>query len=167
MHDCPFQPRLGAFYDRELEPTLAQQLESHLGNCPACAAELRKMQSVTRLFTDAPLGRMSQMGLARLHHVADEAAAGPAVFPMARALMAAAASVLIIAGAWLVEIPRPAAHPVVGAPVVQSPWETLASGGKLDFPRDISDNTALASRRFSQWMVQNLEPDGSYENPSR
>ena len=98
MSQCPFQSRLSAFHDRELDATLATKIESHLSDCQECQQALQGIRAVSRLLSPAGGGRMSQMGVARLHAVADAAARRREVFPLARALLAVAASVLVIAG---------------------------------------------------------------------
>lgn len=165
MQQCPFQSRLSAFYDRELDPLAARELGSHLANCPACSGELESMRLVSRLMHEAPAGQLSQMGRARLHQTAQQASRRRDVFPLARGLMAAAASVLIIAGAWLVEMPRGSA-PMIGETAhSQSDWETLASGGKLGSPQNETGvASADASAKFSQWMLDGLKGIPNHEN---
>ena len=110
-------------------------------------------------------------GFARLHVAADSAARkavdaavdGPAVFPLARALMTAAASIMVIGAAWLVEIPRSARPQVAQPHAIEADWEKIA-GGKIVLPRSISNETGLANlesnSRFSNWMVNSLKLDG-------
>lgn len=204
MDQCPFQPRISAYHDRELrgEPLVA--FEAHLAACPACTAELASLRKISDLFTTATVNRMSQMGLARLHATADASAAtigaqlrrghwglgqrahrdrladsaatggatsrvGLDVFPLARALLVVAASVLIICGAWLIDLPR--TTPTISLPASGSSeaWQELASGGKLALPREIAPESGLARALdgagdppsdFSRFMVRSLKGDG-------
>jgi hypothetical protein len=124
---------------------------------------LAGIRAVSRLMnepaTDRMADRMSQMGLARLHATADAAAAAARrqVFPFAKTMMTIAASILIIAGAWLAEIPSPA--PSGGDIVIHSrpeaEWEKVASGAKLDRPQGLRDNTGMAI----DWMANSLKTD--------
>jgi len=161
MQQCPFQPRLSAFYDRELDPLTAREFQSHLSNCPQCSAELDSMQTVSRLMQEAPVGRLSQIGRARLHQTADQASRRRDGFPLARALMTIAASVLIIAGAWLVEMPKGGGATVAKTSQPQADWEYVAGGGKLYF---LHSETGLADRRFQSWMLEGLKVNPDHEN---
>ena len=158
MSECPFQSRLSAFHDRELDAETAAKFESHVAQCPQCSQTLQGIRAVSRLLSGAPTGRLSQMGMARLHATADAAAKRPDVFPLARALLAVAASVLVIAGAWLYETP-PAIHGdqqlgQINGPVQEADWEKLASGKKVVSPLEAPDETGVA---FSRWMIENLK----------
>jgi anti-sigma factor RsiW len=160
MSECPFQSRLSAFHDHELDAEMAAKLESHLGNCPACSEQLLGIRAVSRLFREAPSGRMSQIGISRLHAAADTAAKRGEVFPMFRMLTAVAASILVIAGAWLIESPtqtRTSGFDVPYQHVAEAePWEKLASGGKMEIPRAIEQDSDVA---FQDWMVNSLKQD--------
>ncbi len=175
MRECKFQSRLGAFHDRELDADTAGQLQSHLAECPECSGQLESMRSVSRWFNERGMGQLSPIGLARLHAAADVAATEARrrdLFPLAKALIGVAASVLIIAGAWLVEMPK-----TVGPTVVQqqtapaADWERLASGDHLEVQDGVAPNAGLADATFdatfSDFMVKGLQPEGGpYENRS-
>jgi anti-sigma factor RsiW len=156
MSECPFQSRLSAFHDRELDAELAAKLESHLSGCQECQQGLQGIRAVSRLLSPPESVRMSQMGVARLHAVADAAARRRDVFPLARALLAVAASVLVIAGAWLYETPRPIPS---GQGIVEvkpeADWEKFARGAKVT-PVEAGHETGVAGD-FSEWMLRNLE----------
>jgi anti-sigma factor RsiW len=171
MSECPFQSRLSAFHDHELDAETAEKLESHLAGCPACNEQLLGIRAVSRLFREAPSGRMSQFGVSRLHAVAETAAKRRDVFPMFKMLTAVAASIFVIAGAWLVESPgqTQGTHPVVLDPMVDAPiWEKLATGGRLELPREMGQPSDVAkgpdsqdrSRlHFQDWMIESLKQD--------
>jgi len=167
MRECPFEARLSAFYDDELDADTSGRLQAHLADCPSCSASLQALRQVSRLMASAPTRPISQMGMARLHAAADVAARQRTVFPMAKALLAIAASVLIVGSAWLVEIPgQTTATPVVEfRPVDQ--LDTLAAGGRLILPNEIAHDTDLADRRFGQWMIDNFPPSSEHEKQHR
>jgi anti-sigma factor RsiW len=159
MTECPFQSRLSAFHDRELDSETSRRLEQHLGECESCKEMLAGIGAVSRLLSTPTTSRLSQMGLARLHATADSAAGRREVFPFVRTMIAVAASILIIAGAWLTEIPQTTpggGHSVVRTTTPEADWEKLASGGKMDMPRGSSGDTGVALR-FSNWMVDSLK----------
>ncbi|HET6251904.1 MAG TPA: zf-HC2 domain-containing protein [Tepidisphaeraceae bacterium] len=156
MTPCDYQSRLSAFHDRELDADMSRQVEEHLAGCPECTEVLAGIAAVSRLLHGANGGRMSQMGMARLHATADAAAAKQReIFPLAKTLIAVAASVFVIAGAWLTEVPS---HTGGSTPMVQNvapekEWETLASGGRLKLPSNIANDTDVAV----DWMIKGLK----------
>jgi anti-sigma factor RsiW len=158
MSECPFQSRLGAFHDHELHAETAEKLESHLAGCPTCNEQLLGIRAVSRLFREAPSGRMSQIGISRLHAVAETAAKRRDVFPMFRMLTAVAASILVIAGAWLIESPGQtrATNPHVMKFKEPEDWENLASGGKLKLSQEINRDSDVA---FQEYMIESLKQD--------
>jgi anti-sigma factor RsiW len=163
MSECPNESRLSAYHDRELDAGTSQLIESHLAGCNSCSNTLRGIVAVSTLLGATPNGRMSQMGLARLHETASSAAATIAAqrarFPMIKAMMTIAASILVIAGAWLVEIPstKPAVTGIVQQPVRMEPWENVALGGGRDIPTDIQRQTGTARADFSSFVLRDLQ----------
>jgi anti-sigma factor RsiW len=125
MASCPTSQQLSAFHDGEVDETRRAEIEAHLRYCPACAAELKRLQTVSELFNTVPLNagamRLSQIGLHRLHRRMDQAME-EGFFRFVRVLNAIAACVLVAGSAWLllktrdsraVEIATPAAPPWV------------------------------------------------------
>ena len=154
MIKCPFSSRTGPFHDGELDPVESRQFEAHLRDCPACADMLESIRQTSRLLSQTPVRPLSQIGMARLHQTAELAARKREVFPLAKALLAVAASVLVICGAWLKEMPSQNPSP---ASVVKieppAEWERLAAGGSADLPSGTNDDqTGLALN----WMNQGL-----------
>ena len=161
MSECPFQSRLSAFHDGELDADTSWRLKAHLSTCLSCRDGLVGINAVSRLLGTVKVRPMSQIGQARLHAAADNAASAIGRkdrLPLAKTLMAIAASILIISGAWLMEVPF-ASH-VGGGPTLSShvrpeaEWEKLASGGKVAAPQGRDVETGVA---FSNWMVKNLK----------
>ena len=159
MTECPFQSRLSALHDGELDAETSRRLEDHLASCESCKDTLAGIRAVSRLLNTPGTGRLSQMGLARLHATADAASKRRGIFPLARTIIAVAASILIIAGAWLTEMPTTTAGRagVVIHPQPKAEWERLASGEKLNLPRGMGNDTGMARARFSDWMVDSLK----------
>jgi anti-sigma factor RsiW len=160
MSECPYQSRLSAFHDHELDAETAEKLASHLSGCPTCHEQLQGIRAVSRLFREAPSGRMSRMGVARLHAVAERAAKRTDVFPFMKMMTAVAASILVIAGAWLIEMPGQTQTPAV---IVdkgrEAEWEKLARGN-FTTPQTVNRDIGVASRtQFSDWMIKNLQRD--------
>jgi anti-sigma factor RsiW len=169
MQECPFEARLSAFYDDELDADTSGRLQAHLADCPSCSASLQALRQVSRLIASAPTRPISQMGMARLHAAADVAARQRTVFPMAKALLAIAASVLIVGSAWLVEIPGQSGSPKTSADVhsFDNELDRIATGGRLILPNEIARDTDLADRRFGQWMIDNFPPSSEHEKQHR
>lgn len=66
MDSCIFSERLMAYYDGELPPEKRTEMESHLRDCAACAAELADYRAVSRLLNEeqvptAPEGMIDRM----------------------------------------------------------------------------------------------------------
>jgi anti-sigma factor RsiW len=105
MASCPTSQQLSAFLDGEVEETRRAEIEEHLRDCPACAAELDRLQAVSRLLNSglsnsAGAARLSQIGLHRLHRRMDQAME-EGFLRFVRVLNAIAACVLVAGSAWL------------------------------------------------------------------
>ena len=115
---CPITEQLDSFHDGELDETSRARIESHLIECPECAAELERLQAVSRLFTASPVPRLSQIAVYRLHRRTDEAME-EGLLRIMRVFSAVAACLLVAGSALLlktqesrtVEISRPVAPP--------------------------------------------------------
>ncbi len=162
MSECPYESRLSAFHDHELDGPMAEKLQSHLDACPTCNEQLQGIRAVSRLLHEAPSARMSQMGVARLHATADAAARKRDVFPMFKMLSAVAASILVIAGAWLVEMPgQTRGGSASVSPLTPTlPWERTAMGYRVEVQQGVVPETDVAYRA-SNWMLENLKPEKS------
>jgi anti-sigma factor RsiW len=166
MRECPFESRLGAYHDDELDAQTSDRLAAHLTDCPQCSSSLQAIRQMSRMIASAPTRPVSQIGMARLHAVADAAAKQGTVFPLAKALLAIAASLLIIGSAWLVEMPgRNATQTPVVDPRSFDELDSLATGGRLILPANIARDTDVAVRQqgFEQWMIDNITKKPVYE----
>jgi len=124
--NCPTSEQLSAFHDGELDEVRRVEIEGHLRQCPLCAAELERLQAMSRLLGAAPTARLLPIGLHRLHRRVDQAME-EGFLRFVRVLNTIAACVLIAGSAWLmaktredqtVESPMPAVPPWVGVDVV-------------------------------------------------
>jgi anti-sigma factor RsiW len=167
MSDCEYRSRLDAFHDGELDPLAHEQFERHLEACPACAAQVRELRRVARLFDALADEPMSASALARVHHAVDQVEDEPplGILRIAAVLTALAASVLVIGSAWLWEAPGAGARPhvVVYHPQPSAAWERVALTLEPDrLPRtawEVGDRTRLADAdaRLADWMLDNLD----------
>jgi hypothetical protein len=109
--------------------------------------------------TDAELGRLH----ADVSEMLEEARPATLAFPWVRALCAAAASILVIAAAWMAQ-PQPFGKSiVVGNGPVQD-WENLAMGKQVQpLPGNV-DQPGLADSEFAQFLLDNLQPREIHEN---
>lgn len=164
MSHCEFESKLEAWHDGELEPRDAHQMSQHLQGCPHCAAALASIRQISALF--AAMRRQEKGDAAeivRLHEAVDREMdlksplqqVDPAFWRAAAVLSGLAASVLIIASAWLWDLPR--GH-VRQPPLVAEtqPWETVAVTlrpdpliGPSGVPNDAADQTDLAEADVS------------------
>jgi anti-sigma factor RsiW len=174
MEICEFNSRLDAFHDRELDHAAAAQVAEHVKRCPACAEALAQLQRVSGLFAndreDSAAAEVSAAELLPIHAAVDrEIAARPAstvdrsFWRTAGMLGALAASVLIIASAWLWETPVP--HQSIGTVASAGPaWERVATTLEVDpLPQvnadPLVDRSALADAHgdLTDWMLANLK----------
>lgn len=147
---------LGAYFDRELSEDLASGVELHLQHCPECRAELARLGEVSRRLGDHPFDELSKHELDRLHRVIDEAASRP-IWRLGGMLLAAAASVLIVSGAWLMELPAGRSASQQMAQNRPAAWEQVATSLRPDPFPDVNDHSAqFADAGLTEWMLQGL-----------
>src|SRR5271163_2413992 len=100
MAACPFNEQISAFHDDEVDDAHRAEIQAHLRDCPSCAAELDRLQAMSRLLMAAPEMRLSQIGLHRLHRRVDQAME-EGLLRFVRVFNAIAACVLVAGSAWL------------------------------------------------------------------
>jgi anti-sigma factor RsiW len=164
--NCLYGASLDAYYDGELSADAAQELEEHVATCPACLADLEEIREVSRAFEKLGAEGPSASALTRAHQAAESAVAGAPspVLRVAGTLASLAASVLVIASAWLWESsgevvqPRPVSV-TLPAPVPE--WErvamTLEPGPLPEGVPDSPERQMLADVRCADWMLRNME----------
>lgn len=97
---CSQSQLLSAYHDGELTAAQRQELELHIAQCPACAAELTELQSISNLFTAAARPHLSHFSQFRIRQAA-EALPRDQILRLARRVRAIAACVLLGASVWL------------------------------------------------------------------
>ena len=168
MTQCISPMQLEAYRDGELSAVDAGAVADHVRGCDACAAELKELGELSAVLSghaiDLGGSDMTSAELARLHQRLDNTLARTdrrsSGFPAVKAMMALAASVLIISAAWLSEMPRATvtspSTPVVVAGAPQ--WERVAVTLQVDPPVPGTGMSGLADEEMANWMLQNLQP---------
>ena len=180
MTQCISPMQLEAYRDGELSAVDAGSVADHVRGCDACAAELKELGELSALLNSRAIepggAEMTSAELARLHARVEtsltraDRQSNP--FPAVKAMMALAASVLIIATAWLSEMPRATvATPSPSVTIAGAPqWERIAVTLQVDPPVPGTGMSGLADEEMTNWMLQNLQPvpaaDPTEQRPS-
>jgi hypothetical protein len=160
--ECSNLHRLSALYDGQLSNVEAEALRAHIQECSQCTAALDEICNLSLSFDDLRHCSMSTVAMMRAHGAANEAADAnsnrSATIRIAGLLTGLAASIAIIAAAWMFDDARPAASKAatVARVAVASEWERIAI--TLDvglWPVD-DDQPILADAAVADWMVRNL-----------
>jgi hypothetical protein len=179
MNECPFQVRIEAYHDGELDAAERAAVERHVAQCPACAADLAWLAGVSRSLESVPPG-MTPAERGRLDAALEGVlVAGPdagfdsdeggepesypiSLYRTAGVLSAIAASILLLSVVWLNELPSGTRTPVGGRQValVEVPaWERVAMNLRVDpMPNSPGGEVYLADARLADWMLQGLAP---------
>jgi anti-sigma factor RsiW len=123
---------LSPYADGELDLVRALEIERHLAECPACAAAVEGLRSLSAGLADPALYHQPPPALAlRLR-----SSLRPASFPWRRVGLAAAAALLAAAALWgLVRgLSAPSAEELLARQVVDGHVRSLMAGHLLDFP---------------------------------
>jgi anti-sigma factor RsiW len=120
--DCEWNDKVQALHDGELAPAVQADAQAHVAGCPACAAELARLQRIARFLTAVPMPEMDRGAVARLREKLNaervRLAASRRTARLAEWLTAAAAVVLLSCGAALYHT-HAKSH---AAPVNQVAW---------------------------------------------
>ncbi len=144
---------LNAYIDGELDPARRRELEQHLAACADCARELAGLREVTELFRSSPLPAIQSGELTRIHNAIDDDADRP-ILRLGGALGTIAASILIVASAWLMQLPSSPSktlHPQSTASA--QAWEQVAMTLRVEPPSTMNDRIELADA-----MLDGLTP---------
>lgn len=95
MSECEQATRLIAYHDGEMSPDGRMAVERHLRQCPACAAELRRLAAMSELLASIPQPDISPRARRQLHWAVDRMASS-GIRRMAETLAAVAATILIV-----------------------------------------------------------------------
>jgi anti-sigma factor RsiW len=100
MNTCPNSLQVNAYHDRELGGAQRLAFEQHLGDCPACRAELEATRRLSAFISSTPVRRMDAQVRDHMYSLAPEV--GQAVYlRIAEWTTALAASVLVAASIWI------------------------------------------------------------------
>jgi anti-sigma factor RsiW len=164
--DCPLVPMVGRFCDDELDPFARRQFKLHLEQCPSCTDEVARVRQLSEWFAPVRALEPQSQLLGRLHDSIHDRGDFEGkrrirdALPTARMLLALAASVLIVAGAWLVDGAGAPATPIQ-APMSQrlaqaQPWERTALTLEVESPYD-AGGLRPDQERLLDWMVASLD----------
>ncbi|HVT89088.1 MAG TPA: anti-sigma factor [Tepidisphaeraceae bacterium] len=149
---CQF---LGAYFDGELNGEESRRFEQHLQECDSCRQEFRSLHKMAAIIAEHPSQDMTDSGLARLHRAISDAEVEP-IWRIGVVLAVVAASILVICGAWLAELPG--ANPQNRAFTAPEAWEQVATSLRPD-PMQLNgdlDVIRLADARVADWMLDGL-----------
>ena len=150
MSECEHAPRISAYHDGELPESSRLDLEAHIRQCPVCAAELARLQGLSRLLAGLGRSEMPREALERVHQAVDRQP-NVALVRMAEVFTAVAASILVVSSVWLWKISA------AGAAPGQIPlWETAAVA-----PQDPSG--VAAQEQLARWIVQDLSRKNGHD----
>jgi anti-sigma factor RsiW len=147
MDGCETQ-LLSNFVDGELEPAAMERVASHVATCAACQAEVDALRELSAAFASVPFDGLKSIERARLHQNLDEQVDAP-IWRIGGAMGLIAASILVVAGTWLVTIPAKSPRPA-GPTVATSAeeWEQIASSLRVEVPGN--------EPQIDQWMLDQL-----------
>src|SRR4051812_38109396 len=97
---CTMAPRVGAFHDGELEGEARTRVEEHLATCATCQSELASLRRISALFDQAPVAALGADEVREVRNRAEAMADAPLPLGFIGGLLAAAASIVIVCGAW-------------------------------------------------------------------
>jgi anti-sigma factor RsiW len=151
MATCSFNDWVEAYRDDELDSTRRDQFQSHLPACGSCNAELAELAALSGWFAAAPVPRLSQFSMHRLHNqvslVMEERLLG-----MARMVSGVAAAILLVCSVWLSHT-NSAVGPSDGgnntpAAVVAEPWAGVS---------EVSDDSAPVTPAVDYYLAQSAQ----------
>ncbi len=141
-----------------MDAARATTVEEHIRQCPACAAELAQLRSMSQWFAegaDSPSLGLSQMSLHRLYAKTTEKTLDLGVLRAARWVSAMAAMVLVASGAWLMQIKSPQAPAMTAqTPIATPPWVDVAVASYTE-SSSLDTNTPAAA-----WYLASVQDSG-------
>jgi anti-sigma factor RsiW len=151
MSECEQAGRLSAYHDDQMPPQAREEFQRHLGQCPACAAELERLRRLTGLLASLPVCPMPEGMLPRLHRAVDRLPT-VTVRRMAEVLDAVAAVILAVS---VIGLARQA--PSQAAPGTMPIWETQAlAQPSQERERERETTSGGTEELLASWMVQDL-----------
>ena len=149
MNECEQSERLSAYHDGEMPSVAREEMESHLRQCPRCAAELVRIKKLSALLSGMGEGQLSRSSLEGMHRRVDKMASR-GIVRLAEAFSAVAAMIVV---ACVIGLARQA--PAQASTAATDIWETQvlvqqtpesAAAGSDDLPSDV--------------MLQNIPMEG-------
>jgi anti-sigma factor RsiW len=152
MVDCDKPVRLDAYHDGELSPAERAEVEAHLRECPACAAELAAIRAMSGAFADAAPPEPSREQLMQVARaVRAEPSDARLLLRLFRGAAVAAAVLLagaLAAGVHLSRQTKAAAHEAMVLDHVAMPSPAAFAAG----PAGAEQQVLLA-----QWIADDLQ----------
>jgi anti-sigma factor RsiW len=158
MSDCNENVRLDAYHDGELSPDEAHRVEAHVGQCAACAADLRQRRRLSALLggAGADIPDLRPIKLAQVHRTID-AEGNPVILRLVRRMTSVAAAVLVAGTVWLVSTSGSGTAAPVGVSsdaVTVADWELPALAPNAVAATEMA--TAGGDAQFAQFVVSDL-----------
>jgi anti-sigma factor RsiW len=145
MNECEQAQRLSAYHDGELSGPAKGELEDHLRQCRACAAELNRLRALSRMLAAVAEAPMPPAVSRRLHEAVDALPMAD-LARMAEICGAIAASILLACSLWILGT-QSGSEPRDRLPV----WEAVAVAVARQETPPVGPDEQLA-----QWIVQDL-----------
>jgi anti-sigma factor RsiW len=153
---CP-TGEIQAYHDGELDAARRQAVAAHLAGCQPCSLMLAELVAMSSLFASAPLPRLSQMSMHRLHNKIEEAMER-GLLRIAWTISGIAASILVGGSILLstmnsMKRPMPVDQPSAVASAVETPpWIGASVSADTDTADTLAQNSATP---VAQWYLSN------------
>jgi anti-sigma factor RsiW len=145
MSECEYARRLGAYHDGEMTAASAREMEQHVRDCPACAAELARLRALSPLLAAVASPALPPGALERIRRKVDQARTS-GIRRFAEAMLGAAAAILLICSVWMLVLS--------GSPESDGTiplWEMAAV-----LPRDAASESMSVEQQLATWTLQDL-----------
>lgn len=149
---CHYSPTLSSYYDGQLPPAQAADVEAHLATCDLCASELRALKRISAVAAGAAPVKLSQMGRARILAGLRASERNRQIISIARPFAAAASIILAVGLPLLFTAPSQSSASTATASSAGAPvWEAAL------FSRD-SESVARSTNaeQLTDWVATDL-----------
>jgi anti-sigma factor RsiW len=154
MANCGFENKIEAYHDGELDASDRAVIESHVAQCDDCRRALAQLQAMSVLVATSEQPALSQISRYRLHQKVD-AVMERGLLRLAWTMSGIAASVLLLASAWLMRVNQTA---LVQGPSEAPPWMSVSLATSRDpVIRDAASPAA-------QWYLADATGSEGMEN---
>ena len=150
MTECRQTNRVGAYHDGELSPADRAAMQRHLGECPACQAELDRLGRMGSLLASvAPAPELSNAARSRLHRAIDGQASSLAGLVRLAEVLSAVAAVLLLG--CILGLAGLRSGPAPASPAGDLPtWQMGVTSESAEMASDNSDELV------TDWMATDL-----------